>query len=72
MIAGLTQRMTELGATDPEGAAAKAFQGMIAKQATVLAFGDGFLLLAAAAALAAVAALFARPAKFTALPMDAH
>jgi len=72
MIAGLTQRMTELGAVDPDGAAAKAFQGMITKQATVLAFGDGFLLLAVAAALAAVAALFARPAKFTALPMDAH
>lgn len=72
MLAGLTQRMTEVGAANPEGAAAKAFEGMIVKQATVLAFGDGFLLLAAAAALAAIAALFAKPAKFTALPMDSH
>lgn len=72
MIAGLTARMQELGAADPDGAAAKAFQGMIAQQATVLAFGDGFLLLALAAAFAAFAALFAKPAKFTALPQDAH
>ena len=63
MIAGLTARMQELGAADPEGAAAKAFQGMILKQATTLAFGDGFVLLAVAAAIASVAALFAAPSK---------
>jgi DHA2 family multidrug resistance protein len=72
MVAGLTARMQELGAADPDGAAAKAFLGMIMKHATTLAFGDGFVLLAAAAAVAAIAALFAAPAKYTALPQDAH
>ncbi|MBP8248023.1 MAG: MFS transporter, partial [Phenylobacterium sp.] len=72
MIAGLTARMQELGAADPEGAAAKAFQGMISQQAVTLAFGDGFVLLAAGAAIAAVAALFAAPSKPGAVAVEAH
>jgi MFS transporter, DHA2 family, multidrug resistance protein len=63
MIAGLTQRMTAMGVADPEAAARKAFQFMLNKQASILAFGDAFAVLAMAGALAAALALLARPAK---------
>lgn len=72
MIAGLVARFEQLGVTDPTGAAYKAFQGMLMEQATVLAFGDGFVVLAAAGAVAAVAALFAAPAKAVAAPAEMH
>lgn len=72
LIAGLTARMEELGVANPVGAATKAFQGMIGQQATVLAFGDSFVVLAVAGAAAAVAALFAKPSKGATIPMDAH
>ncbi|MDO9336759.1 MAG: DHA2 family efflux MFS transporter permease subunit [Caulobacter sp.] len=63
MIAGLTQRMAAMGVADPDGAARKAFQYMLNKQASILAFGDGFTILAIAGGLAACLALLARPAK---------
>lgn len=72
MIAGLTARMQELGSPDPEGAAAKAFQGMVSQQAVILAFGDAFVLLAAGAAIAAVVVLFAAPSKAKAVAVEAH
>ncbi len=63
MIAGLTERMAAKGVSDPAGAARKAFAYMLNKDATILAFGDGFTVLAIAGAAAAVLALLARPAK---------
>jgi DHA2 family multidrug resistance protein len=74
MIAGLTARMEQLGVSDPAGAARKAFHYMLNQQASILAFGDGFQVLALAGGLAAVLALFAKPvpAPADAPPSDAH
>jgi len=63
MIAALSQRMAMGGSPDPDGAAMKAFQYFINQQASILAFGDGFTLLAIAGGIAACLALLARPAK---------
>lgn len=63
MLSGLTARMLQLGVADPDGAARKAFQYMISQKAQVLAFGDGFALLAVGALAAAVLALFTAPGK---------
>ncbi|MBI1405057.1 MAG: DHA2 family efflux MFS transporter permease subunit [Caulobacter sp.] len=72
MIAGLTQRMAAMGVADPEGAARKAFQFFMNRQASILAFGDGFTVLALAGALAAALALLARPAKVPLSPAAAE
>lgn len=73
MLAGLTQRMMEMGVSDPAGAARKAFDGILVKNATVLAFGDGFSLLAVGCLIAAIASLFATPPKTAmAPPSDSH
>jgi DHA2 family multidrug resistance protein len=63
MIAGLTQLMAERGVSDPGGAARKAFSYILNQQASILAFGDGFTVLAIAGALAAALALLAKPVK---------
>jgi DHA2 family multidrug resistance protein len=63
MISGLTQMMAARGVTDPEGAANKAFAYFLNQQASILAFGDGFTVLAIAGAMAAALALLAKPAK---------
>ena len=63
MIAGLTERMMQLGVADPAGAARKAVGGMMQQQATVLAFGDSFTLLAIGCFIAAAVSLLATPAK---------
>lgn len=73
MIAGITSRMS--GSTDPEGAALKAVYGMIQKQATTLAFGDAFAMLAIGCGACAFLTLLARPVKpgtGTPPPPDAH
>jgi DHA2 family multidrug resistance protein len=73
MMAGLAERMTMLGLSDPEGAARKAFSGMLRQEATVLAFGDSFTLLAYGCFAAAVVSLLAKPAKNAPPPpSDAH
>jgi DHA2 family multidrug resistance protein len=73
MMAGLTERMMQLGVADPAGAARKAIGGMIEQQATVLAFGDSFTLLAIGCFLAAFVSLLASPAKGAPPPpSDAH
>ncbi len=54
MMQGLAARMQQLGVADPDGAARKAISGMLSQQATVLAFGDSFTLLAYGCFLAAV------------------
>lgn len=61
MIAGLTQRFGD--SVDPHAAAMKAVYGMLQKQATTLAFGDAFAVLAIACAIAAFVTLFSRPVK---------
>jgi DHA2 family multidrug resistance protein len=63
MIAALTERMAMGGSLDPHGAAMKAFQHFLGQQATILAFGDGFTLLALAGAAAAALSLLARPTR---------
>ena len=73
MMAGLTQRMTALGLSDPAGASLKAFSGMLQQQATVLAFGDSFTLLAFGCFAAAGISLLAKPMKNPPPPpSDAH
>jgi DHA2 family multidrug resistance protein len=61
MIAGMAQRFS--GSIDPHAAAMKAFYGMLQKQATTLAFGDAFALLALACACAAFVTLLSKPGK---------
>ncbi len=63
MLSGLAAMMEAKGLADPEGAAHK-FLGMaLYRQASVLAFGDGFFFLAAGCAVASVLGLLATPAK---------
>lgn len=73
MMAGLAARMTQLGVVDPEGASYKAMSQMMQQQATVLAFGDSFTLLAIGCFVAAGVSLLAKPAKDgPPPPSDAH
>jgi DHA2 family multidrug resistance protein len=73
MLAGLTQRMAQLGVADPAGAARKAISGMMQQQATVMAFGDSFTLLAIGCFVAAFVSLLAAPVKNAPPPpSDAH
>ena len=72
MILGLTQRFAD--SVDPQASAMKAIWGMLQLQATTLAFGDAFALLAVACAVAAFVTLFSQPvrAQAGAPPSDAH
>jgi DHA2 family multidrug resistance protein len=72
MLAGMSQRFA--GSIDPHASALKAVWGMLQRQATTLAFGDAFAMLAIACAVAAVVTLFARPVKVApdAPPVEAH
>lgn len=71
MMAGMSGFFAD--SIDPDGAAMKAMYGMLQKQATTLAFGDAFAMLAIACAFAAFVTLLARPVRQGAPPpMDAH
>jgi MFS transporter, DHA2 family, multidrug resistance protein len=72
MLAGMAQRFS--GSIDPHASALKAVWGILQRQATTLAFGDAFALLAIACALAAFVTLFARPVKGPpgTPPVEAH
>ncbi|RZI98084.1 MAG: DHA2 family efflux MFS transporter permease subunit [Brevundimonas sp.] len=72
MLANMTERFS--GSVDPAGSAMKALYGMLNLQATTLAFGDAFAMLAIGCAFAAFATLFSRPVKIPtgAPPVDAH
>jgi len=72
MIANLTAMMAN--SVDPEGAAMKAVNGILLRQATTLSFGDAFAMLAVGCAFAAFVTLLAKPVKAMpdAPPMDAH
>ncbi|WP_165191138.1 DHA2 family efflux MFS transporter permease subunit [Caulobacter soli] len=73
MMQGLAERMAQLGVADPDGAARKAIGGMLQQQATVLAFGDSFTMLAIGCFAAAFISLLARPVKNAPPPpSDAH
>ncbi|CAN5318583.1 DHA2 family efflux MFS transporter permease subunit [soil metagenome] len=73
MMQGLSARMTQLGVSDPDGATHKAIGGMLQQQATILAFGDSFTLLAYGCFAAAVISLLAKPVKNAPPPpSDAH
>ena len=75
MLAGLSERMAAMGVADPDGAARKAFAGMLSQNAQVLAFGDGFALLTATCLAAAAVALLAKPGPVVmtaAPPEDSH
>ncbi len=63
LLAAMQERFA--GSVDPEGAAMKAVWGMLQRQATTLAFGDAFAMLAVACAFAGVVTLFSRPVKHT-------
>ena len=72
MIAGIAERMS--GSIDPQAAALKVVHGMLSREATTLAFGDAFALLAVASGIAVIAALFAKPVKIppNAPPVEVH
>jgi DHA2 family multidrug resistance protein len=72
MLAGISARMT--GSIDPDGAAMKAVYGMLNRQATTLAFGDAFTILAIGCAIGACITLLAQPVKpgSVAPATDAH
>lgn len=73
MLAGMATMMS--GSIDPEGAAMKAVYGLLQRQATTLAFGDAFAILALGCAACAFLTLLARPVKpgtGTVPPPDAH
>jgi DHA2 family multidrug resistance protein len=63
MLDGLTQMMTEGGMADPEGGARKAMSMMIHRQASVLAFGDAFAVLAMGCWAALGLSFLVRPPK---------
>ena len=72
MIEAMTLRFAN--SMDPHGSALKAVYGMLQKQATTMAFGDAFALLAVACAVAAFVTLLSRPAKpgGSAPPSEVH
>lgn len=73
MLTGMASMMS--GSIDPDGAAMKAFYGILQRQATTLAFGDAFAMLALGCAGCAFLTLLARPVKpgtGAAPPPDAH
>ncbi len=72
MLEHLTAMMSASGMADPEGGAAKAFSGMLHKQASVLSFGDAFMFLAAGCWAAVALAFFAKPGKPVAAPGGGH
>jgi DHA2 family multidrug resistance protein len=72
MMTGLTAMMTEGGMADPESGARKAFGFMMRKQASVLAFGDAFMFLAAGCWIAVGLSFFAAPGKLGAPPPGGH
>jgi DHA2 family multidrug resistance protein len=61
MLAAMQERFAD--SVDPAGAAMKAINGMLMKQATTLAFGDAFAMLAIGCAFAAFVTLLAKPVK---------
>ena len=74
MLAGMTERMSPARSI-PTGAAMKAIYGMLQRQATTLAFGDAFAMLAIGCAFAAFVTLLSRPVKpgtGAPPPADAH
>lgn len=72
MMAGMAQRFAD--SIDPAASAMKAIYGMLQKQATTMAFGDAFALLAILCAGAAFVTLAAQPVKAQvgAPPSDVH
>ncbi len=71
MLTGMATQFS--GSIDPDGAALKAVYGILNRQATTLAFGDAFAMLAIGCAFAAVVTLFAQPVKPGSVAVtDAH
>jgi len=72
MMAGMSQRFAD--SIDPAGAAMKAIYGLLQRQATTLAFGDAFAMLAIGCACAAFVTLLSRPVRAPAgaPPSDTH
>ena len=70
LLAAMQERLA--GSIDPAGAAMKAVYGMLNLQATTLAFGDAFAMLAIGCAFAGFVTLFAKPGKPQAVVSDAH
>jgi DHA2 family multidrug resistance protein len=73
MMAGMAQHMSELGLTDPAAASRKVLKSVIMRDASTLAYGDAFTVLALVCFLAALAAIFIKPAPslYTA-PVESH
>jgi DHA2 family multidrug resistance protein len=73
MMAGMAERMTELGLADPVSASRKFMNMVISREASTLAYGDAFTVLAVICFLAALAAVFIKPAPSVfAVPAESH
>jgi DHA2 family multidrug resistance protein len=72
MLAGMTQRMQEMGVADPEGAARKALSFMIERNAMTEAFSEGFAVVAVLTLAAAVLVIIARPERPAAAPVSSE
>lgn len=72
MLMNLTQRMTEMGVADPEGAARKAFWFMIERQAMTVEFGRAFAILALFSAATGLIALLSQPVRPHAAAVESH
>ena len=73
MIAGMAERMTQMGLADPASASRKVLKMAITRDASTLAYGDAFTVLAVVCFLAAFAAVFIKPAPSVfAVPVESH
>ena len=70
LLTGLQARFA--GSMDPAGAAMKAVYGMLERQATTLAFGDAFAMLAIACGFAAFVTLLSKPVRAAPPMTDVH
>jgi len=73
MLAGMAERMTQMGLSDPVSASRKFMNMVISREASTLAYGDAFTVLAVICFLAALAAVFIKPAPSVfAVPAESH
>jgi MFS transporter, DHA2 family, multidrug resistance protein len=72
MLEGLTQRMTDMGVADPEGAARKAMSFMVEQQALTIEFGQAFAILAVITLFTAFLSLLAKRMPPQAPQVESH
>jgi DHA2 family multidrug resistance protein len=69
----MAERMSQMGLADPASASRKVLKMVITRDASTLAYGDAFTVLAVVCFLAGFAALFIKPAPSVfAAPAESH